>query len=76
MPRIYSSANDPLDFCKRCFPKTESAAEKKYAQDGPGPDNRGNCFTYDADHPPYECEDYRCHKCNKLLTEVDNYTQS
>jgi len=29
MPRIYDSASDPLDFCKRCFP-SEKTAEVRY----------------------------------------------
>ena len=74
MPRIYSSASDPIDFCRAHFPKTEAAA-LKFAKMGDGPDGRGNCFSYDDDHPPYEDDDsgmYRCHTCRKKLTEVDN----
>jgi hypothetical protein len=29
MPRIYDSANDPLDFCLRHFP-SEEVAERRY----------------------------------------------
>jgi hypothetical protein len=29
MPRIYDSSNDPLDFCKDCYP-AENVAERKY----------------------------------------------
>jgi hypothetical protein len=74
MPRIYDSASNPIDFCKRCFP-AESTAEKKYgnvAVTGEGPDGRGNCYGYDEDHPPYEDCDYNCEKCGKLLTANDN----
>ena len=74
MPRIYDSASNPLDFCKRCFPKSEKTAlkyadEKKY---GPGPDDRGNCFGYDAEHPDYDDTDYRCETCNRQLSSKDN----
>lgn len=72
MPRIYTSANDPLDFCLKCFPKAESAVNK-YGDVGEGPDNRGNCFDYDADHPDYEGIDYKCYNCGKTLKEKDNY---
>jgi len=75
MPRIYDSASDPIDFCKRCFPKSEAAAEKQYgdvSKTGDGPDGRGNCFGYNEDHPPYEECDYDCEKCGKRLTENDN----
>ena len=74
MPRIYDSASDPLDFCKRCFPG-EKTAEKRYANitvTGDGPDGRGNCFGYNEGHPPYEDTDYKCHTCNRNLGEKDN----
>lgn len=71
MPRIYTSANDPIDFCQDCFP-SESNALDEYGDVGDGPDERGNCFGYDEDHPPYENEDYKCAECHKELTEEDN----
>lgn len=71
MPRIYDSTSDPLDFCERCFP-SETYAIKKYGNLGDGPDGRGNCFAYEADHPDYEGENYRCEKCHALLTNMDN----
>jgi hypothetical protein len=74
MPRIYDSANDPLDFCRQCYP-AEAVAEKKYGdvkKTGEGPDGRGNCFGYDAEHPPYEDEEYDCTKCGCRLGENDN----
>ena len=73
MPRIYDSTSDPLDFCQRDFPKTEEAARAKYGNVGDGPDGRGNCFSYDDEHPDYEDDDYRCHTCGKRLTAKDNY---
>ena len=74
MPRIYDSASDPLDFCKRCFP-TERVAEWKYGNvkvTGEGPDGRGNCFGYDCEHPDYGRDEYRCYRCKRELTEYDN----
>jgi len=73
MPRIYTSANDPLDFCKKCFPKTEDAAKEEFGDVGDGPDGRGNCFDYDAMHPDYEGNDYKCCECRKELTEEDDF---
>lgn len=73
MPRIYTSANDPLNFCQGCFP-SEQKADEEYGHVGDGPDGRGNCFDYDADHPDYGCEDYRCHKCGRKLKSKDNYS--
>ena len=74
MPRIYTSRSEPIDFCKRCFPKSEADARDRYACMGDGPDGRGNCFDYEAEHPPYgdlEME-YRCYDCRKQLTSKDD----
>lgn len=73
MPRIYTSANDPLDFCCKHFPKTEESAVEKYGNVGDGPDGRGNCFAYDADHPGYYNDIYRCIVCKKQLGDEDEY---
>ncbi|MFH1031082.1 MAG: hypothetical protein V1767_00725 [Chloroflexota bacterium] len=54
MPRIYDEFDNPYDFCKSCFP------DERDFQDG-----KNN--SYDADHPPYEWEDYRCETCGKIL---------
>jgi hypothetical protein len=70
MARIYTSQSDPLDFCRKCFP-SEAVAEKKYGALGDGPDDRGNCFSYDEMHPPYGDEDCCCHNCKKPLTWRD-----
>ena len=71
MPRIYTSTNDPLDFCQVHFPN-EKNAEKRFGNVGSGPDGRGNCFSYDAEHPPYEDTDYKCESCGRQLNENDN----
>ena len=74
MPRIYDSANNPLDFCKPHFP-SETVAEAKYGdvtKTGEGPDGRGNCFTYEADHPDYDGLGYRCETCKRTLTNASN----
>jgi hypothetical protein len=78
MPRIYDSANDPHDFCRACFPDEDSAKEL-FANLGDGPDGRGNCYGYDAEHPPYSDEAelgsehaYRCEKCRRPLTYRDD----
>ena len=79
MPRIYTSQSNPLDFCQKHFPKTESAARDKYGNLGDGliagTDNRGNCFGYDVEHPSYDDDYSRCHvlTCRKLLTGKDDY---
>jgi hypothetical protein len=74
MPRIYTSTNDPVDYCRKCFPD-ENAAKFLFESLGDGPDGRGNCFDYDADHPDYAGEDYHCESCRKLLKGTDNYTK-
>lgn len=71
MPRIRNSANDPIDFCWKCFPN-EASAEEEFGNVGDGPDGRGNCFCYDDDHPDYDDLDYTCNGCGKLLTSDDN----
>jgi hypothetical protein len=68
--RIYTAKNDPLDFCDECAPTEEEALEL-YGE-GEGPDGRGNCFAYDAEHPDYDDDDYRCHECGTLLGEDDS----
>ena len=72
MPRIYSSDNDPLDFCNRHFPNEQNAI-KKYSNCGDGPDSRGNCFNYDTEHPDYYDDEYRCVICKCKLTSLDNH---
>ena len=71
MPRIYTSASDPIDFCKKHFPG-KAKAKARYGALGDGPDGRGTCFDHNADHPPYEDEDYRCADCGKVLTASDD----
>jgi hypothetical protein len=74
MPRVYDSANDPHDFCKKCFP-SEASAQAQFGDVGDGPDGRGNCYGYDAEHPDYDGTDYRCEKCDVALTMLDNGDQ-
>lgn len=72
MPRIYNSRSEPLDFCQRCFPKTEAEAYEVYGKLGDGPDGRGNCFSYDDEHPDYDYCDYICENCGMVLRNEDN----
>lgn len=74
MPRIFDSGNSAHDFCRKCFP-TEGVALTQYSDEritGVGPDDRGNCFGYDTEHPPFEYEEYDCYACGKRLTGKDN----
>ena len=73
MPRIYSSCSEPIDFCNDCYP-TEDEAQEEYGLDvvGEGPDGRGDCFDYDADHPDYWDTDYTCETCGKALESIDD----
>lgn len=72
MPRIYDGYSNPIDFCKKHFPKTEENARQRFGK-GTGPDNRGNCFGYEAEHPPYVADiDYRCATCHKVLDANDD----
>lgn len=71
MPRIYDSRSDPYDFCYRCFPGNEEA-EERFMNNGDGPDDRGNCYGYDAEHPTYAGEGYVCIDCHKELGDEDD----
>lgn len=79
MPRIYDSESNPMDFCKRHMP-TEAKALVLFGNPNnlpqfDGPDGRGNCFGYDAEHPDYaetEEGDYLCTTCTCQLTGRDN----
>lgn len=71
MPRITTSNSDALDFCRSCTPSKKEAHEK-YSNLGDGPDDRGNCYCYDDEHPAYQDEDYRCECCNRYLTKRDD----
>jgi hypothetical protein len=72
MPRIYTSASDPIDFCRRHFPSEDAAyAQFGLAKCGEGPDGRGDCFGYDTGAPSYDDDDaYVCHVCGKKLTDA------
>ena len=72
MPRVYDSQSNPVDYCKRCFPATEAVAFKLHGHSGDGPDGRGNCFGYDAEHPEYDDTDYVCERCGRKLTGRDD----
>jgi hypothetical protein len=71
MPRIYSRASDPLDFCKPCFPDPDSALAL-YGVGPDGADGRGDCYGYDEEHPPYSDTDYTCEVCGDALTDKDD----
>jgi hypothetical protein len=68
MPRIYTSESNPVDYCRICFP-SEARAYALHGHDGDGPDERGNCFGYDCEHPDYadDPDMYTCYKCGKSL---------
>lgn len=71
MPRINTSLSDPLDFCKSCFPDAILAKER-YGHLGDGPDGRGNCFSWNDEHPDYTLDEYFCESCGKVLTARDD----
>jgi hypothetical protein len=72
MPRVYTSQSDPLDFCLEHFP-LEWVAEIEYSSLGDGPDGRGNCFSWNDEHPDYDYPEYVCCVCGKKLTDEDAY---
>jgi len=80
--RIYNSEAGAIDLCRDCWP-TEAEAIEKYAKGPDGPDGRGNCFEYDAEHPWFfngwndeeddffADEEYDCGECGCRLTQRD-----
>lgn len=75
MPRIYDRASSPIDLCRSCFKKkypTEEQARKEFGGGEDGPDGRGDCFSYNEEHPDYQGEGYECWECRKTLTDFDN----
>lgn len=75
MPRIYDSTSSPRDFCMHCFDELfpdEEAARERFGNLGDGPDDRGNCFAFDEEHPDYEGEGYTCENCRRGLSRRDN----
>lgn len=72
MPRIYNSASEPIDYCKKHFPAEDSVTAARHQNAGDGPDGRGNCYGYDEDHPDYDDGKYTCEICNKRLGAEDN----
>lgn len=74
--RIIASNNEPYDFCARCFPKDEEIAYDLFGNLGDGPDDRGNCFDYDSDHPSYNHSGgwYHCHECGEVLNDFYDST--
>lgn len=72
MPRVRASDSGPYDFCQECFP-SEAEALEEFGDVGDGPDERGNCFAYEDDHPNYDYCDYRCCRCRKPLTEQEDF---
>lgn len=68
--RVYASDNDPVDYCMACAP-SEAVAQERHGNVGDGPDGRGNCFAYEAEHPDYEGDMYKCAACRRQLNEYD-----
>ncbi len=71
MPRVYASNSDPIDYCRTCFYALAYVLHGLH-ETGEGPDDRGDCFGYDCDHPEYEDTDYTCWNCGRHLTSRDD----
>lgn len=58
MPRIYDENDNPLDYCRKHFPKEEDVSSFENLT---GSTYRG----YDSEHPNYENDPnfYRCEIC-------------
>jgi hypothetical protein len=75
--RIYKSNNEFVDYCDGCCP-SESEAFELYGDMGDGPDDRGNCFAYDAAAPYYDGYampgEYSCLTCGISLDPEDHHS--
>lgn len=58
MPRIYTIDNEPLDYCRLCWPAAMRGAQI---------DDDTN-----AEHPDYGESPYLCETCLRTLDERDN----
>ena len=48
----------------------EADAWEDYGNRGDGPDDRGNCFGWNAEHPSYDDDEvYKCSSCGARLIE-------
>jgi hypothetical protein len=63
--RLYDTDNNPLDYCRGCFPRTLLDAAELL-------DEPSSLISHDADHPPYSDTDYQCEECAQPLTDIDN----
>ena len=69
--RVITSENYFYDFCQDHRPR-ETLAKNLFDSGDEGPDGRGNCYAYDAEHPPYDRgEYYYCFVCGELLGDGD-----
>lgn len=72
--RIYTSTDHIIDLCRRCAAGLDDAkAFARWGHDGDGPDDRGNCFAFDVEHPDYTDAEmgYTCDTCGRALTHRD-----
>ena len=69
--RVVKSNNEPIDFCKDCRPNKWDAYNEYGHNQEVGPDGRGNCYAYDAEHQDYTLDWYKCAICGVLLDETD-----
>ncbi len=69
--RIYTSESIPVDFCRASAPSQEEELDM-FNNLGDVPNDAGNCFSYDEEHPPYEETDYKCADCGEPLEAADN----
>ncbi len=73
MPRVVTHDDCFVDFCIKCMP-TFDVAEDEFGQ--PCGMLNFDDFEYAAPHPKYggrlPGEEYRCHTCDAILTDVEN----
>jgi hypothetical protein len=56
--------NEPVDYCQRCYPKSERAAYAIWGDDA--------YIDMDNEHPDYDADAYKCESCGRQLAARDN----
>ena len=85
MPRIYDKENNPLDYCRDCFPGEDVFLNEQGCWDNKndmekcrfcnlayGESDRCCHYGYNCDHPSYEDTEYECAECDCELTSEDD----
>lgn len=68
-----SPENENFDFCADCWPTVLSDPRAAMGVPPHIGDNWIDVDEVGEMHPEYDGEDYKCHRCGKVLTSDDDY---